>query len=75
MAKRNKRENLKERLSEFRGKSILIFIGPEGGFDPAEIDEADKIGIITVSLGENVLRCDTAAISAIAMINYQLGDI
>ena len=72
---RGKRRSLKECLSGFRGKSILVLIGPEGGFDSLELDMASKKSILSVSLGENVLKCDTAAISTIAMINYALSDI
>ncbi len=70
-----KRYSLKKALSNFRGGSILVLIGPEGGFAPEEIDAASKKNALFVSLGENILRCDTAAISAIAMINYGLGNI
>ncbi|MDB4349868.1 16S rRNA (uracil(1498)-N(3))-methyltransferase [Omnitrophica bacterium] len=69
------KKSLKEKLSAFRGRSILILIGPEGGFDPAELEAASKKEITFVSLGENVLKCDTAALAAIAMINYALSDI
>lgn len=68
------RQSLKKCLSNFKGESILIFIGPEGGFDPAELDAAFEKGVIFVSLGENVLKSDTAAIAAIAMINYALSN-
>lgn len=70
-----KKESLKRRLSTFGGRSILVFIGPEGGFDPVELDAASKEGVVFVSLGENILKCDTAAISAVAMINYALSNI
>jgi 16S rRNA (uracil1498-N3)-methyltransferase len=66
------KEGLKGALKGFSGGSILIVIGPEGGFDPTEINKARGAGVRLVSLGENVFRCDTAAISVIAMINYAL---
>lgn len=49
------------------GMSIGILIGPEGGFDEAEIDLAKKAGTLVISLGERILRTETAAITATAM--------
>jgi len=46
------------------GKSTLILIGPEGDFDPAEIQLALAHGFIPVSLGESRLRTETAGIVA-----------
>ena len=41
-----------------------IVVGPEGGFDPEEVD----MSVIRVSLGESVLRAETAAIVAGALM-------
>lgn len=49
---------------------VLVMIGPEGDFSPAEIDAAQKKGFIPVSLGETVLRVDTAAIACAAHILF-----
>jgi len=49
-----------------------IFIGPEGGFEENEISFAKQAGIITVSLGENILRTETAAIAAAILTAAQL---
>ncbi|MFH1046021.1 MAG: 16S rRNA (uracil(1498)-N(3))-methyltransferase [Candidatus Omnitrophota bacterium] len=69
-----KTKPLKEVLREQTGlKSIIVCIGPEGGFTPQEIDQAQKYGFSAVSLGKNVLKSDTAAIAVLAMINYELG--
>lgn len=51
-----------------RGDKIGVFIGPEGGFDKAEISALEKSGAKTVSLGSRILRTETASITAIAMI-------
>lgn len=45
-----------------------IFIGPEGGFDNEEIDFAQSLGIKTVTLGDNILRVETAAIVTSVLI-------
>lgn len=55
-----------------RAKKVAILIGPEGDFAPGEITQAQDSGWIAVSLGKNVLKSDTAAISALAMVNYEL---
>ncbi len=49
------------------GMNIGIIIGPEGGFEPTEIDAAKKAGGEIISLGERILRTETAAITALAM--------
>jgi 16S rRNA (uracil1498-N3)-methyltransferase len=53
-------------------KRVIMLIGPEGDFTPSEIDQACNAGCIPVSLGENVLKSDTAAISMLAVVNYEL---
>lgn len=48
--------------------SIAVFVGPEGGFSPAEADAALVAGARSVSLGRRILRCETAPIYAISCI-------
>ena len=69
------KKSLKKILPDFQGRSILLLIGPEGGFDADEHKRASENGVIFVSLGENILRCDTAAIAAVAMLKFSLSDI
>ena len=47
------------------GTSAAIFIGPEGDFSPAEVRAALGAGFVAVSLGDNRLRTETAAVSAV----------
>jgi 16S rRNA (uracil1498-N3)-methyltransferase len=49
-------------------KSVLIVIGPEGGFTDEEISAAEHRGFVQVSLGKRRLRTETAAIVATAII-------
>lgn len=57
----------KEALNKIKtGSSVGILIGPEGGFEKQEIEEAQKAGI-TISLGKRILRTETAAITAVGM--------
>lgn len=53
-------------------KDIAMFIGPEGGFTEAEIADARGRGAKTFSLGKRVLRTETAAIVASALVIYEL---
>ena len=50
-----------------KGQSIGVFIGPEGGFDPSEI-ELVKDSAKLISLGKRILRTDTAAICTLSML-------
>ncbi len=49
------------------GITVGILIGPEGGFEPREIDAARAAGGKVISLGERILRTETAAITAVGM--------
>jgi 16S rRNA (uracil1498-N3)-methyltransferase len=49
-------------------ESVLVIVGPEGDFTPAELDAAKEAGCITVTLGPTVLRTETAGIAAVAQI-------
>jgi len=58
-----KKQNLRDILSQTSAKSALILIGPEGDFTKQELTQAANAGLIPVSLGSLVLRIDTAAIA------------
>lgn len=53
------------------GQSIGIFIGPEGGFDSAEIEFVKEEAYL-ISLGNRILRTETAGLATLAMLIYQL---
>ena len=53
------------------GQSLSIFIGPEGGFAPEEI-EMVRAEMQLISLGRRILRTETAGIAALAILGYQL---
>jgi len=56
---------------EFR--SILIIVGPEGGFEENEVRMFEKVGAVSATLGPRVLRSETAAVAAVAIILNELG--
>lgn len=51
---------------------ITIFIGPEGDFTPDEVEAALKAGCVPVSLGDTVLKVETAAIAAVSFVRLIL---
>lgn len=53
-------------------KNIALIIGPEGGFEPAEVGSCIEAGAIPVSLGKRILRTETAGMAALAQIMYEL---
>ena len=68
-------QNLKTVLGGSRPASIGLFCGPEGGFDPAEIDLMRTAGVQFFSLGKRILRMETAAVLAPALVLYELGEM
>lgn len=67
--------NIKNALKEVKNNRINLIIGPEGGFEPMEIDKLKAIGAQIVTLGPRILRTETAGIVASTIILYELGDI
>ena len=51
-------------------KSAAILVGSEGGFDESEAKLAKDSGIQTIWLGERILRCETAPLTAISIMMY-----
>ena len=63
----------KRRLQDVRpGQRIAVFIGPEGGFEEAEIEEARKAGMVPITLGGRILRTETAAITVLSWLMYHV---
>jgi 16S rRNA (uracil1498-N3)-methyltransferase len=62
-------------LGKERGRPLAVLIGPEGGFEAEE--RALLLGqpyVLPISLGPRVMRADTAAVAALALVNAVLGD-
>ncbi len=71
-----KNKNIEEALKNTEGSTtITLLIGPEGGFSDTETKMAIEKSFIAVSLGPRILRTETAALSAIAIIQHRLGDM
>ena len=54
--------------------SLIVVVGPEGGFTEKEADQAKQSGFNKVSMGPRVLRAETAAVAACTLIQYIFGD-
>lgn len=54
-------------------REFMLVIGPEGGLTPDEVGLARDAGLLSVSLGRRVLRVETAALSALAILQYERG--
>jgi|WetSurMetagenome_2_1015567.scaffolds.fasta_scaffold41639_3 16S rRNA (uracil1498-N3)-methyltransferase len=58
-----------------RPAGVRILIGPEGGFTPGEVAQAREAGFQVMSLGPRRLRVETAALAALAILQYAWGDL
>lgn len=56
-------------------KNISLFIGSEGGFDKSEAEKAQENGAVLITLGNRILRCETAPVCAISIIMNLSGNI
>ena len=54
---------------------VGLFIGPEGGFEADEIDEAAAQGVVAATLGRRILRTETAAVVGAALVLHELGEL
>ena len=64
-------DNIKIDKSKLTDKPVCIIIGPEGDFSEAERDKILSFkGVQSVKINENILRSETAVISAISIVNY-----
>ena len=59
-------ENLKP------GQDVAIFIGPEGGFEEKEVASAVAAGAVPITLGRRILRTETAGMTVLSWLMYQL---
>ena len=64
-------KNYKVDKSKFKNKPVCIIIGPEGDFSEVEREKILSLkGVQPIKINDNILRSETAAISAISIVNY-----
>lgn len=67
--------SIKELLSGSASRTVALLVGPEGGFSEEEVRLALQQGFSPVGLGPRILRAETAAVSAVSIIQFALGDL
>ena len=66
-------KSLREAANKVPGeRQVSVFIGPEGGFEEAEVDYARENGVIPVSLGKRILRTETAGFTTLSILMYEI---
>ena len=55
-----------------KGQSVGIFIGPEGGFDKAEVQAAIEAGAKPITLGKRILRTETAGLCMLSVLMFYM---
>ena len=68
-------EPLKNVIRRSPPEKIYVLVGPEGGFTDEEVERAAATGFVPVKLGQRILRTETAAITLIGILQYELGDL
>ena len=68
-------EPLKDLLRRTHHRKIYAMVGPEGGFTKEEVRSGKDKGFIPIKLGQRILRTETAAITLIGILQYELGDL
>lgn len=67
--------SLRAALTQAPLSAVSIMIGPEGGFAPEEVQAALQAGLVSVSLGPRILRCETAPLAALAALMYESNNL
>ncbi len=65
----------REAPAPFEVRSVLVVLGPEGGFSDREAAAAEAAGFWIAKLGPRILRAETAAVAACAIVQYLFGDL
>jgi 16S rRNA (uracil1498-N3)-methyltransferase len=74
MSERRDAKLMRDALSVYAEPTASLAIGPEGGWTDDELDAARASGFAEVSLGQNILRTETAVLAALAILGFTLGD-
>ncbi|NLV16204.1 MAG: 16S rRNA (uracil(1498)-N(3))-methyltransferase [Syntrophomonadaceae bacterium] len=59
----------------FLEQGLTVFVGPEGGFSPAEVHKVQEAGGWIAGLGPRILRTETAGLVALSILMWELGDL
>ena len=76
LAERQKGNSLQAvELPQSATNSVLVMIGPEGGWNKDEMDMAEQAGCQLITLGQQILRAETAALATISILQSRLGKL
>lgn len=66
-------EGARKLVASMKGKKeIAVFIGPEGGFEDSEVEDAIQAGAKTLTLGKRILRTETAGMTMLSILMFSL---
>lgn len=66
---------IKAFLKECPTDHVVLLIGPEGGFSPAEVQMCQRHKVVGITMGPRIMRTETAAIAALSIVLYEKGDL
>ena len=69
------RQSMRTVLGGTEARRVTLIVGAEGGFSPAEAAAVTATGGQSVSLGHRILRAETASLTALAVTQYELGNL
>ena len=69
------RQSMRTVLRGTEARRVTLIVGAEGGFSPAEAAAVTAAGGQPVSLGHRILRAETASLTALAVTQYELGNL
>jgi 16S rRNA (uracil1498-N3)-methyltransferase len=68
-------QTVKEYLRQIKSRRIVLLVGPEGGFSLDEAKAVEEAGGKSVTLGPRILHAETAALTAMSVVQYECGDL
>ncbi len=68
-------QTVKDYLRQIKSRRIVLLVGPEGGFSLDEAKAVEEAGGKSVTLGPRILRAETAALTAMSVVQYECGDL
>lgn len=68
-------QSLRAYMGALEGDTLAIWVGPEGGFEESEVQQAAACGVATTTLGPRILRTETAGPAAISAILFARGEM
>lgn len=68
-------DSLKNLIQKDRFDFVNLIVGPEGGFSKEEIESLKEQGAHSASIGNRILRAETAALALVSILQYEKGDL